>query len=343
MPELKLTYSPGSYYRPYREHDELRIAKATLLHKSSGRTLEVGALLVRRAHRDQDSVLLTTGLGLGMEGRELADLYYARWPVQENYFKEAAVVGLKQHRGNCGRIVSNIAVVTELERLERRAERDKETLQQLTVKTEQRAFEAEQRAQEQQHAKKALTVRRQRLDELVKQGKTSDKTFARAALDHQQALSYAETCDQAADKARAELAADTARHTKLVKRHEETAARRAKLEPRRTIRQLDVAQDAIHTATKLTALQLIVFVLREYLFSLSMTPETFIRRVFPIPGRKEVLPESELIVLYENPRDPKINEALRDACGRLNKRAIRREGRVLRFAIEPAPHKSQSG
>ena len=48
---------------------------------ASGRSLAVGALLVRRAHRAADTVLLTTGLALGMEGRDLADLYYRRWPV----------------------------------------------------------------------------------------------------------------------------------------------------------------------------------------------------------------------------------------------------------------------
>ena len=125
VPELELTYTRGSYYRPYREHEELRIAQATLVHKASGRSLEVGALLVRRAHRDADTVLLTTGTALGMEGHELANLYFNRWPVQENAFKDAVVLGLNEHRGNCGRIVANIAVISELERLASRAKRDR--------------------------------------------------------------------------------------------------------------------------------------------------------------------------------------------------------------------------
>lgn len=335
LPELELSYSPGSYYRPYREHDELRVAQATLLHKSTGRSLEVGALLVRRAHRESDTILLTTGLALGMEGRDLTDLYYARWPVQENCFKEAKPLGLSKHRGNCGRIVSNVAVVTELERLESRAGRDAEALQRLTDETEQRTCDAKQRAREQQRAKDALATRRRRLDELVAQGKTSGKTFARIALDHQKVLALAEACDKAADKARTALEKNTARRTKLVKRTAEIAARRAHLEQQQTIRQLDVAQDAILTATKLTALQLIVFVLREYLSSLRMTPETFLQRVFSIPGRRELRPGSELIFFYENPRDPKINDTLRDACERLNRRSLKRDGRALRFAIEP--------
>jgi hypothetical protein len=56
-----------------------------------------------------------------MEGRELADLYFARWPIQENAFNDGAALGLQEHKGNCGRMVANVAVITELERLEARA------------------------------------------------------------------------------------------------------------------------------------------------------------------------------------------------------------------------------
>jgi hypothetical protein len=45
----------------------------------------------------------------------------------------------------------------------------------------------------------------------------------------------------------------------------------------------------------------------------------------------------ELVVLYENFRDPLINDALRDACDRINRRGLRSDGRRLRFAVEPPP------
>ena len=83
-PELDLRFSPGSYYRPFRDGDELRIATCTLTRRSTNESLELGALLVRREHRESDTVLLTTGIELGMEGRSLAELYYTRWPVQES-------------------------------------------------------------------------------------------------------------------------------------------------------------------------------------------------------------------------------------------------------------------
>ena len=160
-PDLELRYTRGSYFRPYREHDELRIASCTLQHKTSGRSLELGALLVRREHRDSDTVLLTNGLALGMEGRELADLYFRRWPVQENAFKEAAAaVGLDQHRGNCGRMVANVAVITEMEKIAARTQRDGEALATLAGESAALAGTAEQTGKSDRRAQAALATRR---------------------------------------------------------------------------------------------------------------------------------------------------------------------------------------
>ena len=242
---------------------------------------------MRRARRDADTVLLTTGLALGMEGHDLADLYFSRWPVQENAFKEADVLGGGEHRGNCARIVANVAVVSELERLESRAARDAETLRKLTDEAATLAKAADEQTRDQQRAESALATRRRRLDDLVGQGKTAGKTFARIALDHQQALVHAETCTKAATKTRAALNDNAARRATIEQRAADIAARQKRLEPRRTIRQLDVTQDTILTATKLTAAMLISFVLREYLPSMSMTPQTFVQRVLSVHGRKE--------------------------------------------------------
>jgi hypothetical protein len=44
-------------------------------------------------------------------------------------------------------------------------------------------------------------------------------------------------------------------------------------------------------------------------------------------------------VIYENPRDPLINEALRKACERINRRELRRNNRKLRFVVETSPTK----
>ena len=176
-----------------------------------------------------------------------------------------------------------------------------------------------------------------RLDKCIAQGKTTGKTFAQVALDHQRALVHAETYTKVATKARAALEKNAARRATIEKHTGEIVARKRHLEPQRTIRQLDVAQDTILTATKLTAAQLIAFALREYLPSMPMTPQTFVQRVLSVRGRKELHRKDEFVVLYENFRDPLVNDALRDACDRINRRGLRRDGRRLRFAVEPPP------
>ncbi len=334
---LTLSYSPGSYFRPYRENDELRIARCTLTQKNTGRSLELGALLVRREHRESDTVLLTNGLDLGLKGRELADLYFRRWPIQENAFKEAAVVDLDRHRGNCGRMVANVAVVTKLEKIAARLERTYEMLASLYSTSDAIEATAVKLSKEEKRAHSGLATRRRRLDALVASGKTTGKTFARVAVEHQQALGRAEKLTIAALKARQSADQHQGRVAKLEKQTEELTARQKHLEPQRIIRQLDVAQDMILTATKLTAIQLISFALRKYLPALPMTPETFVSRVFPVRGRKEIKPDLERIVFYENPRDPEVNTALHDACRRLNRRALWRDERRLRYAVETAP------
>ena len=333
-PELELRYSQGSYFRPYREKDELRIATASLTHKSTGRSLDIGALLVRREHRESDTVLLTTGLAFGMEGRDLADLYFSRWPIQENAFKEGAAVGLDEHRGNCGRMVNNIAVVTELERIQLRIAADEKKRRSESRKTKPLERALEKKRRNHQRAVRTLATRRRRLDGLIARGRQEGKQLGRAAIEHQQALTRAEVAQRGFDVAQQKLRTHHDRLSGLETTLAKLAKRRKQIEPQRRIRQLDVAQDSIFTATKLTALQLIAFALREYLPSFPMTTQTFISRVFSIRGHRVLRPEQELVVFHENSRDPEMSAALRDACVRLNSRSLRRDGRLVQYAVE---------
>lgn len=336
-PGLELSFSKGSYYRPYRDHDELRVATAVLTHKTSGRSLELGALLVRREHRESDTVLLTTGLSLGMEGRDLADLYFARWPIQENAFKEGAAVDINEHRGNCSQMVANIAVVTELERLETQLRAGKAERRELTKETPRLEEALKSVRREHQRAVDALAVRRGRLDVVVTEGRREGKRFATASVEHQQAMVRAEATQTLFDGAQQALKASLTKAAALDEMLAKATERSTKLEPRRTIRKLDVALDTVLTATKLTAALLITFVVREYLAAMPMTPQTFASRLFGVRGRRETRPDEERVIFYENRRDPAVNAAIADACTRLNKRRLVRDGRKLSYAIEPPP------
>ena len=337
-PELDLRYERGSYYRPFRETDELRVGRGTLHHRTTNRSLEVGVLHVRREHRDQETVLLTTGLEQDISGRELAELYYLRWPIQELAFKDwATAVKLDQHRGNCGRMVANVAVVTELERLDARIRRVQAELDELQAQTP--LLEQQMKVAERQHrrAARALAIRRARLDRCVQQGRTEGKMFSRCAVDHQQALVKAEEAEQAHKVASTAVETNRRRCEDREAQLDKDRKRQRHLEPQRIIRELDVAQDMIHTATKLTAAHLITYAIRQYLGDRNMTSQTLLSRVLPFRGRREVYKTSERVVFYENPRDPEMTALLKEACHRLNKRKLARDDRTITYCCCEAP------
>jgi hypothetical protein len=337
VPELELAYSRGSRFRPYREKDELRIARAKLVHKSTGRSLEVGALIVRREHRELDSILLTTGLQLGFAGRDLADLYFARWPIQENAFKQGAVVNLDEHKGNCGRMVANIAVVTELEQLEHRMTRNEAT--HTSLLDEQKQLEERLKTAEHEHEQAAAALQSSslKLDALLgERGQAQDdRAIAVASATHRSAARRTQEAAALENKTRARLEVNNKRAERIDAQQVKDAERRAKIEPRKTIRELDTALDSILTATKLTLSLLIAFVLREYIPEARVSPDTFASRIFGLRGRREVDDEEECIVFYENKRDPEINAAIAIACTRLNERQLIRGGRRLSYVLEP--------
>ena len=337
-PELELEHTAGSYYRPYRENDELRIAQAKLHHRASGRVVEVGALQIRRDGKERETVLLTTGVEHGYEGRDLADLYFSRWPLQENAFKEGAVVGLEQHRGNSYRMVANVAVVSELEKLQKQRTATEEALQehQQAEPSQIEAVVAAERTH--RSAQSRLATRRGRMDNLVETGKLHTKEFSKNAVELNEALDATEKASKDLEKAQSHL--DSTRHkiAAHTAKLEKQKSRETQLVPRQQIRQIDVALDTILTSAKLTCLLLISFVLREYLPTISLTPQTFASRVFSVRGRRELRAQEESVIFYANPRDPEITGAIEAACTRLNDRKLERDGRKIRYYVEDNPN-----
>ena len=340
-PESEIKHGPGSYYRPYREHDELRIGRATLTHKSSGRTLEIGTLEVRREHRETDTILLTNGLELGESGRDLADLYFARWPLQENAFKEGGALGLAEHRGNCADMVANIAVETKLEKLGRQRRAAETKLADLEGQRGSRELEAKKAGDEYHEATTELQQRRTKLDALIGVGLRDGKELGQAAVGHQAALARTEATAIANRKAQAKKEENRSKRESLTAVTEKIAGEEAKLSKLKMIRRLDVEPEKILTATKLALSLLITFALREYLAIMAMASQTFLSRVVCLPGRREIVGCEEIVILYENPRDPEVNQAVRAACNILNERNLRREERNLCYRVEPRPPASK--
>jgi len=269
-----------------------------------------------------------------MGGRDLADLYFARWPLQENWFREGGAVRLADHRGNCGRMVANIAVVKETERLEQRLVADRAQLATTTEQTKTLSPEVTEGRRTHESARVTLAEARAVLDKRITRGGGDSAGVAKAAVHHHAAMVQEEKTRKALDRLEKKAALQQVRKQKLETSISKAEARTAHLEPQQQIRQLDVALDMILTATKLTALQLVLFVIREYLVGHSMTAMTFIARMLTTRGRLIRRATEEIIVFYENQRDPEMGRALRVAAERLNSRNLTRDGRALRYVVE---------
>jgi hypothetical protein len=158
--------------------------------------------------------------------------------------QEADALGLSEHRGNSSRIVANVAVVSELERLESRARRDADALKELVNKTAALESAVDEHTREQRRAESALTTRRRRMDGTIAHGQTTGKVFARIALDHQQALVRNEAATKLATKSRAALEKHRARCAAIEKRAHEIATQQTK--PRTTTHDPSARHDAGH-------------------------------------------------------------------------------------------------
>jgi hypothetical protein len=335
---LELSYGPGSYFRPFRQYDELRVAQATLHHKSTERSQELSALIVRRTDGSGQQVLLTNGPQLGVAGRVAAQTYFSRWSVQENSFKEGtAALKLNHHRGNNARMVSNVAVVTKLERLEGRLETAEERFGHLTGAREglEGAIVTTQREQDQ--AERELSESLNQLTDLRGSATPPPAQLSDAAVRLHDAVLREKASRAARDHAEEARRKNERAYEEQLGTIEQLVDRISELEPQQQIRQLDVALESVLTSFKLIASLLIMFVLREYLSSYPMTPETFVNRVLSIRGRREVSPEREDVVFYKNSRDAEMNEALSRACEELNKRKLKRHDRILCYHLEEPP------
>jgi hypothetical protein len=245
--------------------------------------------------------------------------------------------GLNRHRGNCGRIVTNVAIATELEHLDVRLAAREKKLGGLNAQIPSLQQAVESTDKMHGDANIELAVERQQLDQLIENGETNSATFSKAAVAHHTATTAAEDAETTRVQARTKLEHAQAQREKTLDAIEQMTARAVKLEPLREIRQLDVALDTVLTAMKLTLAMLITFVLREYLPSAGMGTETFLNRIFRLRGRRETTADREHIVIYENPRDPRANAAIVEACNILNARALVRDDRTLSFAVEQRP------
>jgi hypothetical protein len=124
-PELELSYSQGSYFRPYRENDELRFANATLTPRAPAAPWS-RALLLRREHRRATPCYSPPGRRWGWRAANWRTSTSPDGPSRRISSRRVAQSGWTSTAGIMGGWSPRVAVVTDLERLEQRAKADEQ-------------------------------------------------------------------------------------------------------------------------------------------------------------------------------------------------------------------------
>lgn len=332
----RFSFGPGSAFRPYREGDRIREGSITLQDsKNRNVTVEARAIIIERRTKETWTVLVTLADEELWSARRIADAYFGRWPHQEGFFRLAnQAVGLKQVHGYGKRVVTNTAVVTELEQLDPRIEKTQQKQVEETQQSDAVKLELSQVQKELRKVSRYRAKREERVDECLDADQTDTKRFADASAELRQSSAEERKLDHkmsSLEKKQQRLTSKLGnRKAQLVK----WERNRKKLASRTEIVEADVAKDTLFTAMKLTLGMLVHFVAVEYFPHRPLQWSTFLSRIAMLPGRRETTEDTITVFIYGNERDLKLMKALEIACHRINKRDLVRDGFLLRYELE---------
>lgn len=228
---------------------------------------------------------------------EVADIYLSRWPNMENHFRNLRNGGGLDHSHGYGG-----EFVTHL------------ALPTALEKSQRKVARAEARVT---MASRVISDAQKRI------------AVANNAED-------AETEERAAAKQAEKLATEAHRIATraLVSAQKELAGKQTT--PRR-IFERDMTRDSIATVLKVMVAMLVQFVLREYFKGANMEYRTFIEHYVNLPVTVVTSNGRTIHRIEANRRNPERTDALRLACGELNRRRLRRDGRLLLYEVVDPP------
>lgn len=326
----------GSRWQEYREGDRIREGKTTLVDsKDPSIRVEVRALIIERRTKKAWTVLVTQADRDIWSARQLADVYFDRWPLQEGVFRQQiAAVGLETVHGYGKRVVANTAVITKVDNIDCRLEKIEGTLESAESKGVDVALELDRAQQEMGRLERKLEKRKERVDVAVADDQTHTASFANAVKELRSLENELEPKITRIRELDDEHAKAIAKAEKARTKQEQLRAEREKLQARTEILEADTSKDTLFTSIKITLAMLVQFAIREYFPTRPMELRTFLKRVAMLPGRREKTDTCETIVIYRNPRDQEMMEALENACDRINERNLTKDGCKLLFKLE---------
>ncbi len=322
-------------WQPFREGDEIAEGWADLPDSHApNEPYRARIVLVRRKSARSFHALASSAPKEDYDADFLAKAYFRRWPAQELRFRDFnQSVGFKRIHGYGKRLVQNVTVLTELDRLQNQRNRLKERLGKLRMQAAT-TREALIKARRTCNAAKA---RRARQDGLVK-AELEAPNLDRSTLETRINVTQAERDRLAEAQTRVEevetqLQKQENEIQKAESRLPELDREIAKLESRKEIYQPDTALDSIATTFKLGFALLCEHLILTYFAGMPISLHGLMHRVLSLPGTRTITGKVEHIRIRAS-RDRELMLAVEAACARVNERKIVRNGRTIKLSVD---------
>jgi len=333
-------------YQSYRNGDRVRVGVADFVDPEvKGETFRMRVVEVERRTTGKVTYLgASTKLDeREWKARELADLYFDRWPNQEANFRAVnQATESKQVHGYGKRMVDNVSVVTELDALAGRLRGGHERLERQQGQEDELA----RKVREKKHAltskvRRLGTVQRN-LDGRIMVGPDVLLSTQRLVIEERALNGQIADERESLLKQQTKLKEAEGRVQKTSTKLQVWRERQESLQTRRRIFAHDVELDSLFSVLKVGLTLLVTYVLKEYLGDARMEVSTFLERVATLPASIRVTPQLELVTFEYNRRDAEVMGLLQVHCDAINDRRLRlRSGRTLRIALEKAPKRSR--
>lgn len=333
-------------YQRYRDGDRVRVGVADFADP----TVKGGKFRMRVVEVERRTTGKVTCLGASTKlderewkARDLADLYFDRWPNQEANFRAVnQATRSKQVHGYGKRLVDNISVVTEVDKLDGQLRGGVERLELQQAQEDKLAHTLRQDERELTRKSRRHGTVQRNLDGRAVVGKNVLLSTQRLVEEHLELSRAISAQQEAVSRQRAKLKAAGERVQRTRKRLQRWQERRQVLQTRRRIFAHDVELDSLFSLLKVGLTLLVTFVLKEYLGDARMEVSTFLDRVATLPASLRITPQLEIVTFEYNRRDPEVMGLLESHCQAISDRGLRlRSGRTLRVAVEKAPRRSR--
>ena len=327
-------------FQAYRDGDRVRSGVADFKDPAGG-TFRMRVVEVER-RTTGDITYLGASMLLREQDwrpRELADLYFDRWPNQEANFRVInQAVGLKEVHGYGKQLVDNISVINELDELANKANRTDDRVQRLAPEVTELTslLAAEEKKLKQLGRRKEKTDTE--LHDRVEQGGRPSKRLARLSAESRDLGQAIQAACKGVAKTQGKLDKASKALDVSVTKLNKYRDRQDLLDSRRTIFKHDVELDSLFSLLKVAMVLLVTFVLKEYFGDARMSVGTFLDRVATLPATLHKTPQLEIVTYEYNRRDPEVMGLLESYAEAINARGLRlRSGKKLYIKVEPAP------